>query len=147
MTYSERLQQAIDKAGETHSSLARKLACSRQTIFLAATWTGEKERTLGATLHALAAKALNVDPDWLLTGAEPKTDQKTKEVSKEAESLDLVLKSIHQDYQMMAYQEALQGLIAYLAKPASSAPTPNPQEAKQSEAPQQRPLIGSSQRR
>lgn len=141
MTYANRLQSAIDAKQETHAGLAKKIGCSRQTVFLACTWAGEKERKLSAKLHSLAAKELGVDPAWLLDGfAAPPS---APDVSVEARSLDRVLQSVAQENRKAAYQEALQSLIGFLASPASSAPSPGAAQATPSATSQTVPSVGT----
>jgi transcriptional regulator with XRE-family HTH domain len=146
MTYGKRLDSAMKAANCSRKDLARVLDVTVNAIGMVITGGGREERWLSRENNQAAAKHLKVDPHWLWTGIEPEPVQKTKEISKEAESLDLVLKSISQDRRMLAYQEALQGLIAYLAEPTSSEPSQDAQEAKQSEVRQQRQVTGSNPR-
>ena len=62
-TFAERLQQALDKAGFTPAELARRAFISRASISLYL--SGDTKQPTHAVLVRIA-KALSVDPDWLV---------------------------------------------------------------------------------
>jgi transcriptional regulator with XRE-family HTH domain len=129
MTYGSRLDSAMKATKCTRKELALVLGITVNAIGMVITGGGREERWLSRENNKAAAHHLKVDEHWLWTGKEPPSVKQPDPVTKEAKSLDLVLKSIPAERRDKAYQEALQGLILQLGSQATAAPGPDSPEA------------------
>jgi antitoxin HigA-1 len=136
MTYGERLQKALDKAGRDRKELAHAAGCTVQAIGIVITGGGKAERMLSAPNHVRAARFLRVDSYWLATGEgamEVKLDAQGKELaSLSADAMEIAVyfdKLTDKTDRTIAYVQAMAAILKALAErevknaaPATEAP-------------------------
>jgi transcriptional regulator with XRE-family HTH domain len=125
MTYGERLQDALNRAGRTRRQLATAMGVSPQAVGMVLTSSDGLERKLSAINNEKAAAYLGVSRLWLLTGEE----QPEKEVQRiSGNGLDALMDLLPKHDHLLRAQvfAAASQLIINAAVEARKTPGPNP---------------------